>query len=157
MSGTKPATLAQRLHAKDWDSIKERHRENILANEAMTREAMAEELAHNLMKKQQLGEKLTRWSQLVGQAAGVDPAVTLGDDEAETLLVGWATAGRFRPAGREAITTADIMHGNGSLETQLDQLIELTQAIVKWALSATDSTHITVHWEQDKRRGEASE
>lgn len=119
MPGTKPATLAQRLHAKDWDQIREHHRENILANEAMTREHLVNELAHNLMKKQQLGEKLTRWAQLIGQAAGVDPSLTLGDDEAEAMLVAWATVGRFKPRDTDAgqAWLLDFLHRAGESGT----------------------------------------
>ena len=82
--------LQERHDTKDWENVEARVLK-VIEDGPDDVEYWKQKYAEQYTKKVQLGEKLRLWSQLVGQAAGMDPGRTPADGEAQAVLVGWAT------------------------------------------------------------------
>ena len=89
-----PTSRAVRLAegiAKDYDKSKEKLLDKILPVTTQSADYWKERYAHARSEQWRLGDKLALWSQLIGQSAGLDISRTPSDEEAQAILVGWAT------------------------------------------------------------------
>lgn len=87
--------LAEGLEVTDWEGINDRFLARI-AGVDKPAEYWKEEFVHAWVEKRRLGNKVMHWARLVGMAAGIPVSRNPSDQEAEAILIGWATTAALK-------------------------------------------------------------
>lgn len=82
--------MTEGLDATDWEGINSRMLAKI-AEADRPAEFWKQQYVDAWCEQRRLGSRLAHWARLVAQSAGVEVTRNPSDEEAEAILLGWAT------------------------------------------------------------------